>query len=171
MVFCKKPGTYFILVIHCEYRIKVMVKLSFQIETFVQTSPQNQAWGGKSGVLHFSNLLDSNMLASLNRLSSVCALHSYFINFWTCWSSDIILKCSKIVSSFPREVQPSVGGNWLQVMYLAVGKQVRMLICSLGVFTVLRPGQQWSFVYTTVWFSCYCGAESGEIEWKVSFFL
>lgn len=146
-----------------------MVKLSFQIETFATTSTQNQAWYGKTGLPYFSNLPYSNMLVSLNRLSSVCAARFYFINLLTCWSSDIILKHSEIVS-FPRDVQASVGRSWPQILYFAVGKQgCRFVVGSfygpLAGSAVTAPG------YTTVWFSSHCGDESSEIEWKTSFFL
>lgn len=63
-----------------------------------------------------------------------------------CFSSDVILELSKIVSSFPRDVQPGVGWNLLQGLDLGAGEQVRMLIGSLVVFTDPRPLQRSRFL-------------------------
>lgn len=61
-------------------------------------------------------------------------------------SCDIILELREIVSSFPRDGQPSVGWDLPQVMCFAAGKRVRMSFGSLVVFTDPRPLQQSRFL-------------------------
>lgn len=73
------------LFIHCEYRIKVTIKLSFQIGTFVKTSTQNQIFPGKLVSSVFQISCPTRKHASFTQLANFINLLTFIVGHhsWT----------------------------------------------------------------------------------------